>query len=133
MVSEISHKASKMVVRVQALDEAAELMRSIAGNRRADESLKAVLRRVGRKLEGWTPSRVRAVWYRDERVHLRADEIEQLRAIAAPSEDPAGDELAELRQQIARMESRLQRLEATDEAFHSQDIAALRDQIRQAG
>lgn len=135
MVSEIHDKsASKEMQRSTSLDEASDLLRKLAGNRRADESIKGVLKRVGRELAGWSHSRVRAVWYRDERVHLRASEIQQLRAIAEPNEQlSSGDALAELRNRVARLESVIARLESTDEAFHSPDLAAFRDQRRQMG
>lgn len=135
MVSEIHDKASKEMQRSTTLDEASDLLRKLAGNRRADESVKGVLARVGRNLTGWSYSRVRAVWYRDGRVHLRASEIEQLRAIAEPGDKPSsgGDELAELRNRVARLESIIHRLESTDEAFHGPTIAAIRDQLRQGG
>jgi hypothetical protein len=48
MKAEIFNKASDM--RTASLDDAADLLRRVAGPRQADESLKSVLRRVGRKL-----------------------------------------------------------------------------------
>jgi len=115
-----------------SLNEAAGLLRELAGNRRADESMKAVLRRVRRRLADWKPSRVRDIWYRDPRVKLRAGEIEQLRAIENRRvEDKAAvDELAELRNRISRLEALLA---SSDEAFHSEAIASLRSQRRTLG
>lgn len=82
------------------------MLRQIAGNRRADESLKAVLRRVGGKLQGWSASRVRAVWYADERICLRSVEVDQLRALAERREEKrtATDDYEALRKRIARLE-----------------------------
>ena len=131
MESRISVKASDM--RTASLDEASDLLRKAAGNRRADESMKAVFRRVGRQLKGWSDSRIRDVWYRDRRVRIRAEEVEQLKSIAPPEPIETGDALAELRNRVSRLESLVSRLETTDEAFHSPELAALRDQRRQMG
>jgi hypothetical protein len=109
------------------LKEAADLLRELAGNREADESVKAVLRRVRRKLTDWKPSRVRDVWYRDPRVKVRAGEIEQLRALVDRRANDKVDELAQLRNRISRLEALLER---SDEAFHGPALAALRSQRR---
>ncbi|MBO4227225.1 hypothetical protein [Bradyrhizobium neotropicale] len=130
MASEIFDKASNMG-RTATLDEASALLRKIAGNREADETIKAVFRRLQRQLTGWSPGRIRDIWYRDGRVHVRAEEFEQLRSLAATRSDSgAQDELTELRNRIARLE-RL--LETADEAFHGPTLAALRDQWREMG
>lgn len=127
MVLEKSEKASEMA----SLDEAADLLRQIAGNRRADESLKAVLRRVGRQLSDWSDSRIRAVWYRDRRTVVRAAEVEQLRAVAARRDRRKEDAgLQELRRRIARLEHLLA---VSDEAFHRESIAALQRQRSEVG
>lgn len=134
MHSEKSDKSSegKMTVGRQAtLNEAAQLLRAIAGEREAGESIKGVFRRLSRRLKGWSDSRVRDVWHQDERVRIRAEELEQLRAVAGAKRAKEGThELQELRDRISRLE-RL--LEASDETFHSPTLAALRDQERQMG
>ena len=114
------------------LSEASSLLRQIAGNRLADESKKAVLRRVARAVKDWTPSRIRAVWYCDKRVRIRATEVEQLRALVSRRQEEKADldELATLRTRIARLE-RL--LDATDPAFHGPGIAAARQQLSEMG
>jgi hypothetical protein len=71
MVSEKHDKATEM--RAATLDEASELLRKIAGQRQAGESIKAVFRRLGRTLTDWSSSRIRDVWYRDGRVRIRAE------------------------------------------------------------
>jgi hypothetical protein len=38
---------------------------------------KPVLRRVGRVVKDWTPSRIKDVWYCKNRVRIRATEVEQ--------------------------------------------------------
>ena len=130
MVSEISSKASDM--RAASLDEASALLRKLAGNRLAGESMKAVFRRVSRKLSNWTDSRIRDVWHRDRRVRIRAEEVEQLRALV----DRRGntrDELDELRSTVARLaryETLLQRIDAE---FFGPQISAARDQVGEAG
>lgn len=115
-----------------SLSEASSLLRQVAGNRRADESKKAVLRRVGRVVKDWTPSRIKDVWYCDKRVRIRATEVEQLRSLVSQREEQKAetDELAVLRTRIARLE-RL--LEATDPAFHRPGIAAARQQLSAMG
>jgi hypothetical protein len=130
-VSEIRENQSE-AMSTASLDEAADLLRELAGNRRANESMKAVLRRVRWRLADWKPSRVRDVWYRDPRVKLRAGEIEQLRLLVGrKAEDKAAvDELAELRNRISRLEALL---ESSDPAFHSEAIASLRSQRRTLG
>lgn len=133
MRSEKSDKTSEVrkMGRQTTLTEAAQLLREIAGERAADESIKAVFLRLSRSLKGWSASRVRDVWYRDERVAVRADEVDQLRATAkARRAEGAGNELQELRDRISRLE-RL--LESSDEAFHSPTIAILRDQGSEVG
>ena len=103
-MSEISHKASEM--RTASIQEASELLRSIAGERKAHESIKGVLRRVQRKLTGWNASRVRAVWYGDPRTRIRSEEIDQLRELASATPSTAAHhELQELRDRIEKLES----------------------------
>ncbi|MCK1594092.1 hypothetical protein IVA98_27070 [Bradyrhizobium sp. 160] len=63
--------------------EAADLLRKLAASD-AGESLKAVLRRLSRRLDSWSENRIRDVWHRDPRVKIRADEVSQLRALAEP-------------------------------------------------
>jgi hypothetical protein len=123
---------SKVDMSEYALREASGLLKTIAGARRADESVKAVFHRLSRDLKDWSYGRIRAVWYRDHRVKIRAAEIEQLRAIANRRvEDKAAvSELTELRNRISRLEALL---ESSDEAFHSEAIASLRSQRRTLG
>ena len=92
------------------LNEASDLLRQVAGNRRADESMKGVLRRVGRDVKEWSASRVRAIWYRDPRVRIRADEVELLRALVSERQEPKAevDDLVTLRSRIDRLESLLE-------------------------
>lgn len=127
-MSEIRESQSE-AMSTATLREAADLLRELAGGREADESVKAVLRRVSRKLVDWSPSRVRDVWYRDPRVKLRAGEIEQLRVVAKRSaQDKASvDELEQLRTRILRLEVLLER---SDEAFHGPTLITVRNQGR---
>lgn len=131
MTSEISHKALDM--RTAALDEAADLLREIAGERRSDESLKAVLRRVGRRLSDWSENRIADIWRRDPRVRVRAEEVEQLRALVdRRAVKGTADELKELRSTVARLAKYEALLERIDADFYGAEIAATRDQIGQA-
>ncbi|MDB5619500.1 hypothetical protein [Tardiphaga sp.] len=114
------------------LNEASSLLRQVAGNRRADESKKAVLRRVGREVKDWTASRIKDVWYRDPRVRLRANEVEYLRTLVGQRQglEADVDELAALRTRIARLE-RL--LEATDPALSGPMLPADRQSLGEMG
>jgi hypothetical protein len=133
MVSEISDKASNSM-RTATLDEASGLLRKIAGNRHADESIKAVFRRLGRHLADWSDSRIRDVWYRDQRVRIRAEEVEQLRALSKPcgGKEQTDDELAELRSTVARLAKYEALLQRIDAGFFGPEISAARDQIGEA-
>jgi hypothetical protein len=132
MKAEIFNKASDM--RTASLDDAADLLRKVAGPRQADESLKSVFRRVGRRLSGWSQNRVRDVWRRDRRVRIRAEEVAQLRAIVDrdAAQGTANDELAELRATVARLARYEAMLERIDAEFFSPEISAARDQAWQA-
>jgi hypothetical protein len=114
------------------LIEASTLLREVAGNRRADESKKAVLRRVGREVKDWTASRIKDVWYRDPRVRIRANEVEYLRSLVSQRQGKKADvdELASLRTRIARLE-RL--LEAPDPALSRPVLPAVRQQLGEMG
>jgi hypothetical protein len=133
MFSEKHDKASKSMRTAATLDEASELLRKIAGNREADESKKAVFRRLRRKLSDWTDSRIRGVWYRDSRVRIRAEEVEQLRALIEPlGDNEAKNDLAELRSTVARLAKYEALLERIDAGFFGPEISAARDQISEA-
>ena len=107
-MSEKSEKSSEAMGEV-LLNEASDLLRQVAGERRADESVKGVLLRVGRDVKAWTASRIKDVWYRDPRVRIRADEVEYLRALVSERQEPKAevDELVTLRTRIDRLESLL--------------------------
>ena len=127
MTAEQSPKALDM--RSASLDEAADLLRKIAGNRHADESLKAVFRRLKRRLSNWSDNRIRDIWRRDQRVHVRAEEVEQLRALVDQRVDKGTttDELAELRSTVQRLAKYEALLERIDAEFFGPEISATRD------
>lgn len=130
-MSEFSEKPSETMSET-LLTEASGLLRQVAGDRRADESMKGVLRRVGRELRDWTASRVKSVWYADPRVRIRADEVEYLRALVSERQEPkAGvDELVTLRTRIDRLESLLK---ATAPAPTGASVPAPRQQFSTVG
>lgn len=132
MTMEISAKAGDM--RTASINEASSLLKQLAGSRRPDESLKAVFRRIGRRLPAWSDNRVRDVWRCDPRVRVRAEEVEQLRLLVGTREEEARlrDELAELRSTIARFESYIPLLERIDAGFHSETLSATRHQLGEA-
>ncbi len=133
MVLEISPKALDCM-RTASLDEAADLLRKIAGTGQADESKKAVIRRLTRKLTDWSENRIKDVLRRDRRVRVRAEEVDQLRALAEPhGKVGVGNELEELRSTVARLAKYEGLLQRIDAEFYGPEISAARDQIGQAG
>ncbi|SNS36634.1 hypothetical protein SAMN05216374_0996 [Tardiphaga sp. OK246] len=130
-MSEKSEKSSEAMGEL-LLAEASDLLRQVAGDRRADESMKAVLRRVGRDVKDWTASRIKDVWYRDPRVRIRANEVEYLRALVSERQEPKAevDELVTLRTRIDRLESLLA---ATAPANARPRVSAPRQQFRAMG
>jgi len=132
MVSEKSVKASEM--RSASLEEAADLLRQIAGGRGADESLKSVFRKLNRKLVGWSDNRIRDIWRRDPRIRVRAEEVDQLRAIAGETDgrETIRNELAELRSTVERLAKYEALLERIDAELYGPQISAARDQVGQA-
>lgn len=82
---------------------------------------------AARKL-GWKWSRARAVWHGDSRIRLRSEEADQLRAALARKKSEATNDLHQLRSEMARLASLLERI---DPDFHSADIDPLRHAVRQ--
>lgn len=113
--------------KVTALVEAQSLIRALAEPSPAGESIKAALRRVSRKLPHWSSNRVRDVWNADERIRIRADELDELREANRANEKAAKNELVSLRERLARLESLLVQ---TDPDFYGPQIDQLRQQVR---
>lgn len=84
--------------------EARDLIATIAGPQALGCRIKTALDRVARRV-GMNPRRVRALWHGEAR-RIEADELEALRR-AAKLETPARDELAALRETVARLEAYL--------------------------
>ena len=100
---------------MSAITEASGLVQTLAEPRPVSDSVKAAIGRAARRL-GWAYSRTKDIWYRDARITIKADEIDQLRAAAARHElDIAVAHVVALRQSLA----------ATDPALHRQVIASL--------
>lgn len=108
--------------------EAAALIRRVAEPRPVGDSTKAAMLRAWRRLGTWTFNRVKDVWKADQRIRVRAEEMDQLRAATRADKD-AVDELAELRARIARLE-RL--LVAADQGAPGADFDTGRDQLLEA-
>lgn len=131
MTAEFSKKASEM--QASSLDEAADLLRRVAGERQAGESMKAIFRRLGRKLDNWSENRIRDVWHRDPRIKVRADEVSQLRALAVPKRETESiHDLEELRATVARLARYEALLERLDEEFYGPQISAASDHLGEA-
>jgi hypothetical protein len=134
MASYFSEKLSDnpMVLRSARLSEAQSLIRLLAEPRPVGDSVKSAIRRAGRRLRGWSLSRVRAVWYADERAAVRAHELDALRRLTAQarSDRAAAKDLRELHDRVSRLERLL--LATADPEGHGADIAALRQNGRLA-
>lgn len=127
-----SEKSTKALdeMRSASLDEASDLLRQIAGGRHADESMKAMFRRLARQLSHWSENRIMDVWRRDPRVRVRAEEVDQLRALVDRSAvGNVADELRDLRETVARLSKYEALLQRIDAGFYGGEIAAARDQI----
>ena len=108
MSDKSSEKLENGVLRVNAIMEASQLLRSVAEPVPAGDSVKAAILRAARRLRGWSHNRVRDVWYGDARVRLSADELSELRAVArVKHRDADSAERDELRARIERLETRL--------------------------
>jgi len=114
---------------MSALIECQSMMRQLARPAEPGESVKAVLLRVCRKLPGWSYSRVRDVWYADDRVRVSGDELRDIERAArdAANEKAAKDEFKQLDARIARLEAQLA---LADEDFHRPSIDALGEMAR---
>ncbi|MBP1091922.1 hypothetical protein [Bradyrhizobium diazoefficiens] len=132
-MSENSEKRSEIMTSEVALREASSLIRQLAGDGCAGESVKSILRRLARRLKNWKPSRIKDVWYADPRVAIRGEELEQLRAMVGPRDQGATlDELTELRSTVARLARYESLLERIDAEFFGPQVSATRDQAGQA-
>ncbi len=112
---------------MSALVEASTIVRQLADPATAGYCVKAAINSAANKMRkfNWTYNRVRDVWYARSKVAISADELKQLRRAAklAQEEQEATNEIAQLRARLARLESLLL---TQDEAFHSENLAALR-------
>jgi len=110
-----------------ALVQASEALREVAEPERG----KRALLKLSRVLT-WSYRHTKAVYYCERGTVVDADEMKQLRRAAklAQDEQEATNEVAELRARLARLESILL---AQDEAFHSENLAALRVQADRLG
>jgi hypothetical protein len=106
--------------------EAARLIRLFAPPAE-HQNVKSRIATATRRL-GWEANRVRDIWYSDQRIRVRASELEQLRAKERKNEEKAArHEFAELRDRIARLEALLV---STDPDMHSAHIDALHPMAR---
>ncbi len=112
---------------MSSLVEASTIVRQLADPATAGYCVKAAINSAFHRLHkfNWTYNRVRDVWYARVKVSITADELTQLKRAArlAQEEKEAADDVAQLRARLARLESILL---ASDEAFHSETLSALR-------
>jgi hypothetical protein len=128
-MAEFSEKRADMSA-AALLSEASRLIRLVSEPRPAGDSVKAAQARCLRRLRSWSANRVKDVWSGDRRIRVRADEVDQLRALTAKrqTDKAALADLQAIKQRIERLE-RL--LVATDPAMHSPSLAAARGQHRE--
>lgn len=106
--------------------EAARLIREVAPARDG-ENVKSRIATAANRLR-WKWSRAKAVWHADGRVRILVEELDQLRKHTAKAEmKAANNELQELRDTVARLMGRLDRIDAD---FYGPIADALRDQVR---
>lgn len=109
---------------MSALIEASQLVRSSAAPPMIGDTVKRQIDRASRRIKFWPASRVKSIWYRDERYRISADELAQLRLLADKNQQDEGhDELQQLRARVARLETALR---ISDPKFHRDQIDALR-------
>lgn len=87
---------------------------------------KARIWKLSRLLK-WPERRTRALYYNEQGSRVRAEEVADAEQLQTHE---AKNELSELRQRIARLETALA---VRDAAYHSADIDALRQQMRGFG
>ncbi len=105
-----------------------DLVLEVGGNLRGDENRKSWLARVARTI-GVTPRMARAAW-QNEIKDPEHKVVWKLRAAVARQEAEAKDELQKLHERLARIERALVQV---DPDFHSEDVDALRQQMRGLG
>lgn len=107
---------------MSARAEAKLLMREIAGPGEPGESVKAAIRRVATKLQGWSANRIRDVWDADPRIRISAEEMDRLRAAARRDRQ----EEAEAKDAFRLILTRLNQIEAILQAdpYKAREVAA---------
>jgi hypothetical protein len=100
----MSEKSSER--KLSALIEVHALVRDIAGVEPGD-TIKRQISRAARRIGFMSASRVKDCWYADERIRVGADELRRLREIAN-----ANDKAEQARAEFAKLEKRVQLLEA---------------------
>jgi hypothetical protein len=95
-------------------EEARRLVRLLAEPAPAGDSVKAAICRAGRRLPAWSHNRVRDVWHGEPRIKVRAEELDQLRALTKQQieERAEKDAVGKLRARIERIEQLLCALNA---------------------
>jgi hypothetical protein len=116
------------VSKMSALVEASQLVKSLASPPMVGDTVKRQISRAARRIPFWSTSRVKSIWYRDERYRISADDLSQLRLLANKQQQDAGHaELQKLRARVARLEAALR---LADEDFHQHSLDALRGMAR---
>ncbi len=115
------------VSKMSALVEASQLVKALASPPMVGDTVKRQIARAARRIPFWSTSRVKSIWYRDERYRIGADDLAKLRLLANKQQQDTGHaELQKLRARVARLEAALR---LADEDFHSNQIDALRRSV----
>lgn len=131
MSENASEKSENRSVVMSALVEASSLVRRLAEPRPPGDSVRAAILRSARRLRGLSPSRVKDIWYEDDRVCVSGDELNELRRAAQHEQEAkASAEYVELLGRIAVLTARL---DSIDPDFHREAVAGLRDALLQSG
>jgi uncharacterized protein YceH (UPF0502 family) len=107
--------------------EASSLLRALVTPPAPGESVKALIRRAGRRA-GLTFSRAKKLWYSEARA-IRAEEMDAIRAAAARKQ---GEAESDLRNEIEHLRARLAGIEARLDLGGEDSAGAAADLVRQA-
>jgi hypothetical protein len=120
--------------KMTALVEARQLVRLAAEPCPAGDSVKAAVGRAARRLK-WNYTRVRALWYGDDRIKVSGDELNELRR-AAGARQKAEVQRDELAARVEALEQQLRDLAMRmpqDADFYGSQADLIRDAARHVG
>ena len=97
-----------VVAKMSALVEASQLVKALAAPPMVGDTVKHQIARAARRIPFWSTSRVKSIWYCDDRYKISADDLANLRLLADAKQQAAGqNELQKIRARVARLEEAL--------------------------